>query len=163
MASTIAFLLKSFATFPGYAKRTADAVSPAFATRAGHGFFALALLGLPFLLIALPVVVVRSHGQTGKRIALLFVAWSALIAAGALLAASDAKNERGWNPALYGAVLAAAAFPAALAAGLPRQDEKRTGAILCAVIAAFPITLLIAAVGPLLIEWGLRHGWPVGW
>ena len=37
-----------------------------------------------------------------KRIALLLLAWSTLIAAGALIAASDARNERGWNPALYG-------------------------------------------------------------
>ena len=159
----MAILLKSFATFPGYARHAADAVATPFAVRAAHGFLALGLLALPFLLIALAVAARRSRSRSGRALTFAFLAWAALIAAGALIASVDARNERGWNPALYGAVFAAASFPAALAAGLPREDERRTGAILCAGIAAFPITLLIAAVGPMLIEWGLRNGWPVGW
>ncbi len=163
MLGAIAFLSKSFAAFPGHAARAADHSLLPFATRAANGLFALAILSLPLLLIALLVVIPRSHGRTGKRLALLLTAWITLIAAGALIAATDPRNERGWNPALYGAVFAAAAFPAAIAAGLPGDDERRTGAILCAGIAAFPVTLLIAAVGPIFVEWGLRHGWPVGW
>ena len=159
----MAILLKSFATFPGYARHAGDAVAASFVVRAAHGFLALAFLTLPFLLIALAVAARRSRSRAGRGLAFAFLGWAAFIAAGALIAAVDARNERGWNPALYGSVFAAAAFPAALAAGLPREDEGRRGAILCAGIAAFPITLLIAAVGPLLIEWGLRNGWPVGW
>ena len=159
----MAILLKSFATFPGYARHAAAAAPIPFVGRAAHGFLALALLTLPFLLIALVVAMRRSGGRAARAATFALLGWAALIATGALIAAVDARNERGWNPALYGAVFAASAFPAALAAGLPRQDEGRRGAILCAGIAAFPITLLIAAVGPLLIEWGLRNGWPVGW
>ena len=163
MPGVIAMILKSFPSFPGYARRTVDVASTPYLARACHAFIALGLLGLPLLLIAFAIVIQRSRGQAGKRILLFVVSWSVLIAAGASIAATDAKNERGWNPALYGAPFAAAAFPAALAAGLLRDDERRTGAVLCAAIAAFPVTLLIAAVGPIFVEWGLHRGWPIGW
>lgn len=162
--SVVAILLsKSFAAFPGYARRAADQVALPFGLRAAHAFLFLGLLALPLLVVALLLVARRTPGRADRPIIRCVLAWLALIAAGALVAATDASNGRGWNPALYGAVFTAASFPAALAAGLRRDDERRTGPILCAVIAAFPITLLIAAVGPILIEWALRHGWPVGW
>lgn len=162
MNGSIAILLKSFPTFPGYERPSSHAALPLLA-RAGHAFAGLALLGLPLLLIALLVVALRARGWAAQRVSRSLLVWLAIIACGALVAAADLTNARGWNPALYGAVFVAASLPAALAAGLPGDDERRTGAILCTGIAAFPITLLVASIGPIFIEWALRHGWPVGW
>jgi hypothetical protein len=118
MNGSIAILLKSFPTFPGYERPSSHAALPLLA-RAGHAFAGLALLGLPLLLIALLVVALRARGWAAQRVSRSLLVWLAIIACGALVAAADLTNARGWNPALYGAVFVAASLPAALAAGLP--------------------------------------------
>src|SRR5258706_2784664 len=144
------------------AKRTSDYVPPPYLERAARAAFSLAVLALPALLAAAAVVVVRSRAAVRDSLARMGLAWAALIAAGALVAAFDASNDELWNPAFYGAPFVGASLPAAIWFGLPPERRyivaTATSVFLGAILAG-----AVATVGIYLVQWGMAEGLPTGW
>ena len=130
------------------------ASAPPYLARVGASLFVLLILGLPLLAIAALV-------SRFTRLPRLAAVWALIIAAGALVAALDARNAAGWNPTLYGSFFVAASLPATLWLAAPRPH--RVAAAVMGGMAMLPIILLIAAVGPVFVLWARAHGLPAGW
>jgi hypothetical protein len=128
-----------------------------------RAFVGLAILGIPVFASAVRAAS-RIEVDRRKRIARGVLVATLLIFSGALVAATDAKNDELWNPAFRGSWFIAAALPAAVAAALSPNDRHRTSIIVVAFIAAFPYALVAASFGGMVLTWLWRNtGIPVTW
>ena len=137
-------------------------VPPVYAMRFAQSFATLFVFALPLLVFVI-LAARRSRFGQQRRMARAMAVAIAIILVGAAVAATDATNDAHWNPAFYGGAFVAASLPAGVAAGAAKEDTRRTSMILLAVIAAFPLALLIIGVGPTLVLWAHEHGVPVTW
>lgn len=145
------------------AKRTSDYVPPLYLERVARAALSLAMLAFPALLAAAAVVVIRSGtGEVRDSLARMGLAWAALIAAGALVAACDASNDELWNPAFFGAPFVGASVPAGIWFGLP-QDRRNLVTTAASVFLGVLLAGAVATVGIYLVQWGMAEGLPTGW
>lgn len=162
MKSVAGFALVLLLAVAVQAKRTSDYVPPPYLERVARAAFTLAVLALPALLAAAAVVVVRSHAAVRHSLVRMGLAWMALIAAGALVAAFDASNDELWNPAFFGAPFVGASLPAAIWFGSP-PDRRNIATTATSVFLGALLAGAVATVGIYLVQWGMAEGLPTGW
>ena len=142
-----------------HVERTTDYVPPVYAIRLVRSFVTLSLFALPGLLAAF----LFAGRRFDRRVARAIGVWALLILVGAVVAATDAMNDEGWNPTFYGGPFVAMSLPAAIAFAVPRDDSRRISMIVVAAIAAFPLALLVSGLGSALVQWAFDHGIPLTW
>lgn len=133
-----------------------------YSIRLMRSFGTLTVFALPCLVIAM-LVARRTAEGLRQRIASAFVVAIVIVLLGSAVAATDAANEKRWNPIFYGGFFVAAALPATIAAAAAKTDARRTSMIVIAIILAFPLALVISGVGPVIVLWAFEHGIPATW
>jgi hypothetical protein len=145
-----------------HVERSASYVPPAYIARFARSLVTLALFGVPGVIAAIAAAR-RKPDDLGRRVRMALVLFALIIGLGALIAATDAMNDEGWNPTFYGGPFVAATLPACVIAATPREDSHRVSFIVIALILALPLALLISGLGSVLVQWASDHGLPLTW
>jgi hypothetical protein len=148
---------------PIFAKQSSDYIPPSFDVRFLHSVVMLSCLALPVIVLLAPIAVALNpkHGAEAWGRA---VRWAVLLVLlGAAVAATDALNDEGWNPALYGSVFVAAALPVGIWKAAPREHPYRHSLVAAAAGVALFASWGLAFLGISFCHWAVEHGWPVSW
>ena len=142
-----------------HVERSTSYVPPAYAIRVVRSFVTLSLFALPSAVAAF----LAAGRRFDRRVARAISVWALIILAGALVAATDAINNEGWNPTFYGGPFVAMSLPVALALAVSPNDPRRTSMIVVTAIAAFPFALLVSGLASALVQWAFDRGVPLTW
>ncbi|GEM_PF-5334263 len=148
---------------PAHAKRVAGYLPPPYFARAGRSLFTLTMLSSPILLILVLAAVASPGAHARTRVVRALTAAFVCVAAGAAIAALDARNDELWNPVLFGTPFLAASLPIGLFQALPRGERSRVSATIIAALFAPLVAGIIYLAGTGLAAHLFLRGWPTSW
>ena len=143
------------------AKRPSDYLPPAYILRLASSLITLSVLAgaLGVVLYGMCVLLDQAGSRAGRTRFAGIVAGLTLV--GAALAAADALNDEGWNPALWGGLVISLSAPAALVQ-LARARPLWVRVLLGGGL-VIPVYYWLVLVGIPFQAWGAKNGLPTTW
>ena len=150
-----------FSASDAFAKRPSDYLPPAYMLRMASSLITLSVLAcvLGFFLYGICVLLDQAGSRAGRTRFAGIVAGLTLV--GAAFAAADARNDEGWNPAMWGGLVLSLSAPAALVQ-LARARPLWVRILLGGGF-VIPVYYWLVLVGIPFQAWGPKNGLPTTW